>query len=124
MLQVTLYTSLKLRGRTTELPPSDFNRLVTRFTRHTLQVKWFRFEIEVRITSWTVASDSNTESGVTDHLFALVGDVGARRNPHQTVLCTVKEILSQPVVSGWDLIPVARTWVLKSDESKALYIMV
>jgi hypothetical protein len=25
----------------------------------------------------------------------------------------VKEILSQPVVSGWDLIPVARTWVRK-----------
>jgi hypothetical protein len=38
MLQVTLYTSLKLRGRTTELPRSDFNRLVIRFTRHTLQV--------------------------------------------------------------------------------------
>ena len=37
MLQVTLNTSLKLRGRTTELPPSDFNRQVTRFTRHTLQ---------------------------------------------------------------------------------------
>ena len=36
MLQVTLYTSLKLRGRTTELPRSDFNRLVIRFTRHTL----------------------------------------------------------------------------------------
>src|SRR4030042_1231007 len=38
MLQVTLYTSLKLRGRTTELPRSDFNRQVIRFTRHTLQV--------------------------------------------------------------------------------------
>jgi hypothetical protein len=38
MLQVTLYTSLKLRGRTTELPRSDFNRQVMRFTRHTLQV--------------------------------------------------------------------------------------
>ena len=38
MLQVTLYTSLKLRGRTTELPRSDFNRLVIRFTRHTLRV--------------------------------------------------------------------------------------
>ena len=37
MLQVTLYTSLKLRGRTTELPRSDFNRQVIRFTRHTLQ---------------------------------------------------------------------------------------
>ena len=36
MLQVTLYTSLKLRGRTTELPRSDFNRQVIRFTRHTL----------------------------------------------------------------------------------------
>ena len=38
MLQVTLYTSLQLRGRTTELPRSDFNRQVIRFTRHTLQV--------------------------------------------------------------------------------------
>jgi len=38
VLQVTLYTSLKLRGRTTELPRSDFNRQVIRFTRHTLQV--------------------------------------------------------------------------------------
>ncbi len=38
MLQVTLYTSLKLRGRTTELPRSDFNRLVIRFTRHTLLI--------------------------------------------------------------------------------------
>jgi len=37
MLQVTLYTSLKLHGRTTELPWSDFNRQVIRFTRHTLQ---------------------------------------------------------------------------------------
>ena len=37
MLQVTLNTSLQLRGRTTELPWSDFNRLVIRFTRHTLQ---------------------------------------------------------------------------------------
>jgi hypothetical protein len=35
--QVTLYTSLKLRGRTAELPRSDFNRQVTRFTRHALQ---------------------------------------------------------------------------------------
>jgi hypothetical protein len=38
MRQVTLNTSLKLRGRTTELPRSDFNRQVIRFTRHTLQV--------------------------------------------------------------------------------------
>ena len=37
MLQVTLNTSLQLRGRTTELPRSDFNRQVIRFTRHTLQ---------------------------------------------------------------------------------------
>ena len=35
MLQVTLNTSLQLHGRTTELPSSDFNRLVIRFTRHT-----------------------------------------------------------------------------------------
>jgi hypothetical protein len=41
MLQVTLNTSLKLHGRTTELPSSDFNRLVIRFTRHTLQVNRF-----------------------------------------------------------------------------------
>jgi hypothetical protein len=38
MLQVTLYTPLKLHGRTTELPSSDFNRLVIRFTRQTLQL--------------------------------------------------------------------------------------
>jgi hypothetical protein len=37
MLQVTPYTSLKLHGRTTELPWSDFNRQVIRFTRHTLR---------------------------------------------------------------------------------------
>ena len=36
VLQVTLFTSLKLRGRTTELPRSDFSRQVIRFTRHTL----------------------------------------------------------------------------------------
>jgi len=35
--QVTLYTSLKLHGRTTELPWSDFNRQVIRFPRHTIQ---------------------------------------------------------------------------------------
>ena len=38
MIQVTLYTSLQLHGRTTELPWSDFNRQVIRFTRHTLRV--------------------------------------------------------------------------------------
>ena len=38
MLQVTLNTSLKLRGRTTELPLSDFNQQVIRFTRHTLLI--------------------------------------------------------------------------------------
>jgi len=37
MIQVTPYTSLQLHGRTTELPWSDFNRQVIRFTRHTLQ---------------------------------------------------------------------------------------
>jgi len=37
MLQVTLNTSLQLHGWTTELPSSDFNRQVIRFTRHTLQ---------------------------------------------------------------------------------------
>ena len=36
-LQVTLCTSLKLHGRTTELPWSDFNRQVICFTRHALQ---------------------------------------------------------------------------------------
>ena len=41
MLQVTLNTSLKLHGRATELPWSDFNRQVIRFTRHTLQVSSF-----------------------------------------------------------------------------------
>jgi len=38
MLQVTPYTSLKLCGRTTELPQSDLNRQVIHFTRHALQV--------------------------------------------------------------------------------------
>jgi hypothetical protein len=38
VLQVTLYTSLKLRGRTAELPRSDFNRQVIRFTRHALLI--------------------------------------------------------------------------------------
>ena len=37
VLQVTPCTSLKLRGRTTEFPRSDFNRQVIRFTRHTTQ---------------------------------------------------------------------------------------
>jgi hypothetical protein len=36
VLQVTLHTSLKLRGRTVELPRSDSNRQVIRFTRHAL----------------------------------------------------------------------------------------
>ena len=39
MLQVTLNTSLKLHGRTTELPWSDFNRQVIRFTRHTIVIR-------------------------------------------------------------------------------------
>jgi hypothetical protein len=36
VLQITPYTSLKLRGPTAELPRSAFNRQVIRFTRHTL----------------------------------------------------------------------------------------
>ena len=36
VLQVTPYTSLKLNGRTAELPRGDFNRRVIRFTRHPL----------------------------------------------------------------------------------------
>jgi len=36
--KVTPYTSRKLRGRTAELPRSDFNRQVMRFTRHTLRL--------------------------------------------------------------------------------------
>jgi len=51
VLQVTLYTSLQLRGRTTELPPSDFNRQVIRFTRHTLQVRNYEFGSGLNITS-------------------------------------------------------------------------
>jgi hypothetical protein len=50
MLQVTPYTSLKLRGRTTELPRSDFNRQVIRFTRHTLQSVSHDAWREVKIT--------------------------------------------------------------------------
>ena len=51
MLQVALCTSLKLHGRTTELPPSDFNRQVTRFTRHTLQVRNYGFGSGLNITA-------------------------------------------------------------------------
>ena len=51
MLQVTLNTSLKLHGRATELPWSDFNRLVIRFTRHTLLIHTFAFEIAVMIAT-------------------------------------------------------------------------
>jgi hypothetical protein len=51
MLQVTLNTSLQLHGRTTELPWSDFNRQVTRFTRHTLQLKGFRSGMEAMIAT-------------------------------------------------------------------------
>jgi hypothetical protein len=36
VLQVTLYTSLMLRGCTTELPRLDFNQQVIRYTRHTI----------------------------------------------------------------------------------------
>jgi len=36
VLQVTLYTSLQLRGWTAEFPRSDSNRQVIRFTRHAL----------------------------------------------------------------------------------------
>ena len=35
VFRITLYTSLKLCGRTVEFPPSDFNRQVICFTRHT-----------------------------------------------------------------------------------------
>jgi len=35
VLQVTLNTSLQLRGRTAEFPRSDFNRQAMRLTRHT-----------------------------------------------------------------------------------------
>ena len=42
VLQVTLYTSLKLHGRTAELLRPDFNRQVIRFTRHALQ--FFNFD--------------------------------------------------------------------------------
>jgi len=52
MLQVTLYTSPKLRGRTTELPRSDFNRQVIRFTRHTLQVLNLTMWIRSKIIVW------------------------------------------------------------------------
>jgi hypothetical protein len=45
VLQVTLYTSLKLRGQTTELPRSDFNRIVIRFTRHTLRIHLLMIKI-------------------------------------------------------------------------------
>ena len=38
VLPVTLNTSPKLRGRATEFPRSDSNRLVILFTRHTLQL--------------------------------------------------------------------------------------
>jgi hypothetical protein len=50
MLQVTLYTSLKLRGRTAELPRSDFNRQVIRFTRHTLLLCTSELISELMIT--------------------------------------------------------------------------
>jgi hypothetical protein len=51
MLQVTPYTSLKLRGRTTELPRSDFNRQVIRFTRHTLRVHRYSKVVQLTIMS-------------------------------------------------------------------------
>ena len=54
VLQVTPYTSLKLRGRTTELPRSDFNRQVIRFTRHALQVFTPRKACELTITGRNV----------------------------------------------------------------------
>jgi len=38
VLQVTLYTSLKPRGRTAELPGSRFAGQVMRFTRHALRM--------------------------------------------------------------------------------------
>ena len=56
MLQVTLNTSLQLGGRTTEFPRSDFNRLVIRFTRHTLLLNNIWGSYQVNITSWKVAS--------------------------------------------------------------------
>ena len=57
MFQVTLYTSLKLRERTTELPRSDFNRLVIRFTRHTLRVHTCYLNNKLKITIRIVISD-------------------------------------------------------------------
>jgi hypothetical protein len=56
VLQVTPYTSLKLRGRTTELPRSDFNQQVIRFTRHALQVCNGELISELRI------ADSNVQT--------------------------------------------------------------
>jgi hypothetical protein len=53
MLQVTPYTSLKLHGRTTELPWSDFNRQVIRFTRHTLLILRMDARKASNITSCT-----------------------------------------------------------------------
>ena len=50
VLQVTLNTSLKLHGRATELPWSDFNRQVIRFTRHTLLIFTPRLFRESTIT--------------------------------------------------------------------------
>ena len=41
VFQVTLNTSLQLRGRTAEFPRSDFNRQVMRLTRHTDIVEFF-----------------------------------------------------------------------------------
>ena len=54
VLQITLYTSLKLRRQTTELPRSDFNHQVIRFTRHTLlTVQWWAI---VRIENYGLKS--------------------------------------------------------------------
>ena len=61
-IDAPVFPSLQLRGRTTELPPSDFNRQGIRFTRYTLRGKGFRLGVDVMITSCTGEYAQNVHS--------------------------------------------------------------
>ena len=56
MLQLTLYTSLKLCGRTTELPPSDFIQVCLRAT----QSRLYHLGIRGKVSRNTLAHANQT----------------------------------------------------------------
>jgi hypothetical protein len=93
----TLYTSLQLRGRTTELSPSDFNRQVTRFTRHTLHIRQFAVApsshlwqaVLVKPDAVIASARHAPHRGKTTDRFRVAADlcVEERKYPREDVVC-------------------------------------